>query len=838
MYIHFNQLRDFCQSVFPRLCKTIDSARIIYAEHAGWYYVWLDRIDNQRTRLSEYDAQPDSAGYASFYFEPSILEKGGIYEIGVSANREGKNSTHLSAFCIVTGENVEAHPVTLTVDGKTEDGTCLAYQMINTQADAPGASALRIFNGNSWEVEYNRDSLNRQWFFGPGQQILIAEASYDPVDWEHVDRNTFDANRELHWDSISNPIRLELIAPYGQADGAEFTLNTENPIRGEFLEVTLARPSGTSGAAYSLWLDRQREENGEIFWDYIKQIDWYEDHGLISTMSLEPGHYRFVMETHAAGYNAVTCYVEFDLTEGEGGGEPVCRVLRDAQRACETNVFFCTADGADRITLQIRRDGDSGYREEITVDGGDGRWDLFPTKTDCYRLTPVIYMPETDEQGNRLTDEATGEPRYQELRGETVTITVKGDGDLQAPVIESLPVIHPCGEPLEFGFDLPAEAQYCSISLLRIPDSGDWIQLLFKEGSPEEVKARTGTIPSELLSEPGLYRLGVYTNAPGLNDADTASEFMVVSGKAGEKISLTLNGSREETIHRRAGEEIPLTISAPGADAIRLLDGNWNWQHIDKRALNEKGEFFWTPVYNSGSYLIAVQACYDTGIDWDTVDLNTFDWTALDWSETSNAMRIEVTAEGKLQVPTVTLPETMTRGEWAEVEIGEVSGAETYTLWIDPLNPEGNPDGPTLVCAIFTTPGKKGIPTAGLVAGNSYGLHVTAGARGYDNGDTPYYPITVTGDEPGAEFRIEPDHVRAGEQFLVSVWAPGAASVKLCHERPDNVWSEQPSIASPFTCGEPGEYVFKAYAYDEKGQKWQQIGKAITVRVTADQQQE
>ena len=808
----------------------------VYAEQAGWYYLTLDRIDNQHTRLAECNVQPDESGYASFYFAPSLLEKNGVYEISTSANREGKNSTHTSTRIIATGVSNDARPVTLTVDGRTGDVTCLAFQTINVQAYAPGASAMRIFNGNDWEFEYDRVKINRQWLFGRGRQMIIAEASYDNVDWEAVDWNTFDADRDLHWDSVSNPIRVELLAPYGQVDGAEAALETETPARGEILKATLARPSETAGAAYSLWLDRQRENNGEPFWDYVKRIDWDEDHGAVSTLSLEPGHYRLCLETHAAGYDAVTGYTEFDLTEGERRNEPVCYVLRDAQRACEPNVFFCSAEGAERITLQIRRNGDSNYQEDITADGGDGRWDLFLTKTDHYLLTPVIYMPETDQQGNRSADEATGEPLYRELTGETVTITVASDGDLQAPVIASVPAIHPCGEPMKFRFDLPEEAEYCSVTLHRVPDSGDWIMLLFTDGDPADVKARMDTIPADLLSEPGLYRLGIYTNAPGLNDADAGMNFLVVSGEPGKKVSLTLNGSREERVTRRAGEEIPLTIAAPGADAVRLLDGNWNWQYIDKRELNKKGEFSWAPVYNSGLYLVAAQACYDTGIDWDTVDRNTFDWNALDWSETGNAMRIDVTAEGKLQVPAVTVPETIVRGEWTEIEIGDAPGAENYALWIDPLNPEGHQNGPSLVSANFMNSGKHLVPTANLVAGERYGLHVAASARGYDNGDTPYYSIEVTGDEPAAEFRIEPDQVRTGEPFLVSVWAPGAASVKFCHEKPEHVWAEMPSIAGPFTCGEPGDYVFRAYAWFENGKRWQQVGDAITVHVVnADQ---
>jgi len=799
----------------------------LYAEGAEWYHVRVERADEGDTCVTEFDPQPDASGYGSFLIDAGLLEKGGIYRISATGCRTGKNTAYRDAYFIVAGEADPDRPVTLTVENETEKGAFLAYQQLNVCIEAPGATALRVYIDGHWEWNWGNEKWNNSWFFGAGDRIMVAEASYDDVDWNSVDWSTFDFGRDMQWQSMSNAVRLEMYSQYGPVSAPEAEVIADGPTEGGFMEVALTKPSDTPGAYYGAWVERQTEDGG---WEYAQDVCWTDDRGLFSAFSMPEGHYRAVVETYAPGYDPARTEMEFDLSE-RGGNALGLRVTRDEIRTCENTTLFLGADGAEQIKIRFTREGDPNYQDEWTADGPDIWWSWSTASAGVYCLTPCASYPETDEVGNRLTDEETGEPRSREETGETVRITVTADGDLEAPVFGTLPALHQAGAPLEVPYRLPAETGYWSFSIDRIPDEGDWQATFFRDEQEPAEKEGTLSIGAECFGEPGTYLLKLYANAAGWNDANNEATVVAISGERSERVTLDINGSNEEAVTCRAGEEIHVRVHAPDATALRMKEDGWDWRYYDGRFKDEEGCWNWYPVYNSGERLYAVQACFDE-IDWDTVDWGTFDWHALNWSETGNAIRLTVEAEGSLEVPRVSFKDQVTRGEWMDVGIEPVPGAERYSLWIDRLNENDE----WIDCPVnmnFLDAGTIRVPTACLPAGERYRMHAAAYARGYNSGDAEDLRFSVEGEEPAeAVFAIDTTEVRINEPFQVFIWAPGGRTVRFCHEELDNVWAEEPDhIANTWTCDQPGEYRYRAFAFREEDQTWEPLGEPITVRV-------
>ena len=143
------------------------------------------------------------------------------YTLHVHINVLGYDPFDAEIPVIVTGaEQGEQHSIGVTVNGKDDAELSIPSSSdLNVRVNYDSRpTAVRILNNNNWEFWWGWDeneSFERRWSFGDGEILIYAEATWDPVDPEEMDRNNwliqdqgewrdFDWNRDVSWTAASN----------------------------------------------------------------------------------------------------------------------------------------------------------------------------------------------------------------------------------------------------------------------------------------------------------------------------------------------------------------------------------------------------------------------------------------------------------------------------------------------------------------------------------------------------------------------------------------------------------------------------------------------------------
>ena len=206
--------------------------------------------------------------------------------------------------------------------------------------------------------------------------------------------------------------------------------------------------------------------------------------------------------------------------------------------------------------------------------------------------------------------------------------TVTSDGALDPIALSGVPALHQTGEGLPVTVREVEGAQWYDLMLHYIPEDGDWEELenVYLEPADAVNGQLSHTFSGELFSRPGRYRVWARASAKGM-DSSWDEKYVTALESIDQSLTLTANG--ESSLENYpANQEVRLTVSVPGAVAVRMLDEGGNWQTWDSRAFNEDGSFTWYSAWSSGTYTTVAQASYDPDPryqDWDS-----FDWTDFD----------------------------------------------------------------------------------------------------------------------------------------------------------------------------------------------------------------
>ncbi|MBQ1312591.1 MAG: leucine-rich repeat domain-containing protein [Blautia sp.] len=828
------------------------------APGAGWCHITLHRDDgyeyvadmeiildgqdqNIDFALNHNDAQNVRYFHTAEGINMANLDPG-FYILEIHSHRFGKNSGHARKGIFVRDQPDTA--ATLYV-GQTRDSysdedsqEVLSGQDFWLKVEAPDVTAVRINNHGRWDYflqENGRDPslVEVRWNFDRGNYTLIAQVSTE----EYNPQNEGFRSEDLTWYGFSNAVNLSVTSPNGGLDEPDCGLVSDTVERGEFLQIWVNEQEDLEEWYWADVCVHRSNDEGEEWEDWINHTDWEGENLMVSTLNLEPGEYSVSVGVHAVGYDGNEKVFPFTVTEGaleitaqvslslNENGAAVTQTARGFQ-------IYVYAPGADGVEAYITQEGVP--EEEWNDSRGDGgeysHWYWQFGHTGVYYITPVGYFGDDE---NAEDFRRTGEP---------VRVEVTAAGYLTEAGIHIPPVINiedgldgyfdPCAAH-DWEGNLIGEncADGYNVNLNFIDKYGNWRHVYDYNVEPfQELSIHFDRSVFEEYGT-GTYRVGVHAGGYNLDDSGSGCRVVVTDHQDAQQVRLTVNGSTEDDIEVQAFENLFVEVEAPGATAIRFYDDNWDYWYPDENGYDSRDREYWPGVYS-----LAAQA---TTQEFDE-DAEGFRWEDLDWSVTSNGIRVWVTnPNGWLEGAGFTLAEagqTVTRGEdWLHIHIDPVENAEKYDVWLDRFDENWNYAGFCLG-ETYWGAGDYLLPTSSLENGAHYGIHLEAKAVGYQASSADYQYFDVAEPEGDAiRFLAEKDQVNTGEAFLISIYAPGADAVRLCHEYEDNVWREDwaDCFRDTFSINSSGSYRLRAFATYDDGENWGEAEYDICVEVNA-----
>ena len=790
------------------------------APGAGWCYINVHGVEyGDWMWIAECDAPVDEEGNGSFSFAGGYFKTDGEtwpLVVRLHANQSGMNSAYQEKTVLLVPDGIEENKVTLTVNGSKDDFEALSSEDVHISVNAPGATAVRVLNGNEWEYflrddegELNTDFEDIWWGWGSGTVMLVAQACYDDYDQEFIDESGEEA---LIFTAISNAVNGTITSPYGELAKPDVTLPASVK-RGEM--ITVQMPDQGVGEWYWADVDCQEydsEDDDDWWWSWRGHYDWDEETRTLTipTLNLEPGEAKIRIGVDAVGYDGIETvqYVTIEEPAEEIG--VTVQVSKAEALTNEEIMIYAYAPGADWISAVIRPEGNEDW-EDWREEGRDfGNWRWSSGETGDYTITPI---------GHYWDEEA--EDEYEET-GKPVKVSITANGALE-PAVLNVPATLKPGESLYVSFDAVEDAEWYFAELNSCGEYGYEWDRLWEENLQE---AGSFAFDGSYFEKPGIYSFMVTACARGKENSHADVRFHVTDAVQSGKVVLKIEGS-EESATVRAHEPFTVEVEAPGAEAVRIFNGyEWNDYWMDFN-----GSEIRTWDWEEGTNRLMAQACYDVDHSKSNEDQN--------WTDMSNVVVLTVEPpQGVLSVPEITVPESVDRGEFLTIQVGKVENAEYYELYID----EFDEDWEYMDCVYderFSAAGEIPLATGNLIPGRNYALHLAAIAVGYREAWTDYFRFSVTESAAyESTFKISKTKVAVNEEFAVSIYAPGADAVRLCHNEVDNVWREEYSAGLATTAridqdtGEEG-WNLMAFASWNGGATWTQIGETIPVVATS-----
>lgn len=264
------------------------------------------------------------------------------------------------------------------------------------------------------------------------------------------------------------------------------------------------------------------------------------------------------------------------------------------------------------------------------------------------------------------------------------------------------------------------------------------------------VEGTSYTIPANLIYMEGEYCLQVAAVKSGYELGDKAEKkFSVTETFTDSRISIT-SSAHQITI----GDSVKISVSAPGAEAIRLYNVNTgnDWWFEEKTGTQHEWVY-----YLADDRSFYAEALYD-GV-----------WT------NSGRITVTVLSNGKLEDPKVTVPSKVRAGEEVTVTWEPVENVEEYSV---DLYRGKNGNLGEYVGNIYHGAETSAVIDYVLEPG-SYSLDIYAYADGYKSGQTGAV-FTVTGElaAPPA-LTLDAESCVPGSKITYTITAEGAETIRL-----------------------------------------------------------
>lgn len=681
---------------------------------------------------------------------------------------------------------------------------------------APGATAVRLLahrlyqddNPKDWDCYFDRYEVapileeGGMKMFDQGTWRVTADYTTDDYD-DDVD---LAESEDIHWTSIGS-VTVQVADWIARLNPPSATLSAGSVNRGGTVTVTV---SAFQHKNEWYWMDLERK-TGEDDWEFMEHIDLSLSEAgnvntcVMPTAALEPGDYRLWVRTEAVRYEDNGTYLPFTV---KAGTAPALSFQLSQTRAVtsENIALFLYAPGADRMEVDIAKDGEPYWRDGRSCGGDTASWGWSCSDRGTYIFTPRVW------KGGQV------------IEGSPVTLTVVApDGDLDTPKLSGVPGVMTVGTAIEGSFSAVPHAEAYHIELDYAPQDGEWERVArFIRGADDTALS----LPGALFARPGMYSLEIHANAGGWNGGHL-EHWILVTEPMDETLTLTVNGSADDIEGWLSQKSYHVEVQYPESiTALKIMNGD-HWEFFDVQDFHGA---WWGR--DSGDYTLIAMGTEDEpvwrddGFDWGDFDQDELNWTAI-----SNSVRLNVVApNGRLEAPALTVPAKVTRGDWLRVIIGEVAKARDYFLWVYRMDDEGREYG-WAFNSEYPQAGEVLIPTIDMQPGETLYVQAESIADGYERGRSEAKRFTVSEGQGGERFLVSATEVLTREPVTWSVVAPGAERVRVtCDaELYSEAWGDALTDRQDFEW--PGDYVLKALAPDGEG--WRVIGEPVTLHVTA-----
>ena len=371
------------------------------------------------------------------------------------------------------------------------------------------------------------------------------------------------------------------------------------------------------------------------------------------------------------------------------------------------------------------------------------------------------------------------------------------------------------------------------------PAPGETVHFTFEEAEGVRV---SGNYDLDNLPA-GVYTLQVCADKTGMDTGSSEKNIIVNTLQPGG--TLKINGTKNAYQTYESSTDVRITITAPGATAVRLYndrDSCWDEWLSDENPENVET---WMS-FGRGYYTLLAEVC-TAQYDPDDED---FDPDDLPWTLCTNTVNLTFTSPyGALEEPDIhVLEDTVTRGDFVWIEINSPDEIEEW-YWADVcvmrVNEEGNEWEDWTNHADWDGISLLKIPTLNLEPGE-YRVSVGNDAIGYDGRNTEF-TLTVTEPQEGTGIsaRVSMDTVSTGQNFRIYVYAPGADSVEA-YITQDGIseedWQDDRSGRGEYdwwdwSSGSAGWYWITPVGYygdDEEAEDYRRVGESVGVNILSD----
>ncbi len=716
--------------------------------------------------------------------------------------------------------------VTATVTGVPANATYV--QLIKEYGNTDIKRVDAETHTATFEAELHNKGTWTYWARYTTQNVPVDDNDIWAYDWDSVT-----------WAGGSNAATLT-VSSRGRLPEPDVTLSntawdenyTSGYTQGDVLKVTInSDPTGEYLTGHEFWyyvnifrgIDYD-EEQDEWTWSH-------EDHQdrmgrgsqiLIPTYDYAPGKYRICIGMGTAEWEDNEKAFIIDIVEAEEAPAFVLQIGTTELQTCEETEILLYAKDAERVGVIITRSEDPEWQDERWDDRETGRWSWSAGAADEYTITPYVDGIAMQEETMTLQVSATGSLKDPEI-GMASVITAGSDLTVNVTAKGTKPAEGEASDESIIADDV-------HIQLTDVSGPQGWSR---GEGTiyPDADGTGSYTFSGNEFDYEGIYQVDAHSNKRNWNSGHAEKQVIVVNDAKDttKTVTLTIDGRNDAQMTYPSSRQMRIEVSAPGADAIRLINGN---QREDR-----EGDRFDEYRNYGGDTVIMAMASYDDGLTW------------TGWS---NIIEVKITNEGSLGEPNFgPISNSYTRGETLTVTIGEdpatdkeveIAPAVWYYAEIDRQETDG--DNNTYWNHLpewhWNWTGaedrKFNISTFPLEPGN-YRLRIVVDAEGWRDNMVEAGTFTIV--NPNEFVTDIPEEIPANSEREYYALIPGAALTRYHVLKKNdqneydeyfgwNEWIEGDCARIPLNIGTAGEFRVVFEAEGASGSDWSET-KDFTV---------